>query len=398
MQASETNAEADAGGGVAAPYRREEVADRIAYLRLTLIVMLVFLHFGALAGTNYSPFRGYQGQDFAAASIVVSFIVFLSFTAVPVLSAISGYLFFIGSGPARMPDFRRKWRGRLTSLVAPFVVWSAAMAAMAWAIHLAAPWMFAGAFDLGGRSLPGFLADAVLGWRETPIAVQLWFVRDLIVTVALTPLIWLLMARLPWPTLAVVALLWLAQHDLWIFQRLDVLLFFCFGAGAAMHGWRPDLPRKHLLPLVLVFLAVVLARTLAPVALGRDQGLDLDIWTGLMRILGALTVWNLSPLLVAGPGAGFVIRNAFLAFFVYCAHYPSILLVKEVLGKTIAPASSAAHLAVYVLTVAITIAVIVAVAHLAIRFVPGLFAFLSGGRVPPRARRARAPGEAARAH
>jgi succinoglycan biosynthesis protein ExoH len=363
-------------------YAREEVSDRIAYLRLSLIILLVFLHFGALYGTGHSPFRGYSGQDYPFASILVSYIVFLSFTAVPVLSAISGYLFFINAAPDRMPDFADKLRRRLKSLAAPFVVWSAAMASLAFAIHLAAPWMFSGEFDLDGRSVPRFLADAVLGLTTTPIAVQLWFVRDLIVTVALTPLIWLAVGRAPVLTIALVGALWIAGHDLWIFQRLDVLLFFCVGSACAMHGYRPEVPHGWLAPLVVTFLLVVLARTLAPVLLGRDAGLDLDVWTALMRILGACTVWNLSPVLLRMPGAAFMVRNSYLAFFIYCAHFPPILFVREIAGKAFAPASSATHLVVYVSSVVMTIAAAVLIARAMIGVAPKLFEFLSGGRLP----------------
>src|SRR3982750_2729501 len=68
--------------------------DRINFLRLLLIIGLVFLHYGEFPNSYLSPFKGFASSPTPIAPFVNSFLLFFFFSAVPLLSAISGYLFF----------------------------------------------------------------------------------------------------------------------------------------------------------------------------------------------------------------------------------------------------------------------------------------------------------------
>jgi hypothetical protein len=353
---------------------------RISYLRLVLVLALVFLHYGGLYGSDLSPFRGYTGQDLPVASILISFILYLGFTAVPAMSALSGFLFFKGATRNLPPRFVDKWRRRAVSLVLPFLLWSSGFAALAYGVHLIWPEMFASDFAARGRSLARILADEVLGMTRPPVAFQLWFVRDLIVTIAVSPVIWVLVGRLPRLTLAALTVLWIADEHLWIFQRLDVPLFFAFGAACAMQGFRPDLPRRWIVPVFLLFMAVVMARTVSPFFLGFSAGWIFDIGTAAMRVLGALAVWNISALLLTGGFAAWVQRNSHLAFFIHCAHFPTILFVKIGLARVIDTGSEAGQIALYFVTVGVVIVLLLAVARVTSAWTPATFRVLSGGR------------------
>lgn len=353
---------------------------RISYLRLVLVLALVFLHYGGVYGSEYSPYRGYQGQEFPIASILISFVLYLGFTAVPAMSAISGLLFFRGATRDVAPDFMRKWRRRAVTLVLPFLLWSFGLAAVAYTAHLVEPGLFAPDFSTENRHPWHMLADALLGATRTPVAFQLWFIRDLIVTIAVSPIIWLLIGRAPRVTLASLAILWVADHDLWIFQRLDVLLFFCVGAACAMHGFRPDLPRRWILPVFILFLVVVMGRTVAPYFLGYAQGWGLEIATAAMRVLGALAVWNMASLVLDGAFAAWTQRNSYLAFFIHAAHYPPILFVKILLARIVNTETESGQIVLYGLTVAITISLCIVSGRLLQRWMPGAFRVLSGGR------------------
>ncbi len=353
---------------------------RISYLRLVLVLALVFLHYGGVYGSNFSPYRGYQGQELPIASILISFVLYIGFTAVPAMSAISGYLFFKGAASDSPPDFVRKWRRRAVSLVLPFLLWSSAFAALGYVVYLLEPAMFRSDFEANGRGPLRMLADTVLGATRTPVAFQLWFVRDLIVTIAVSPVIWLLMGRLPRITLAALVVLWVADHDLWIFQRLDVPLFFAFGAACAMHGWRPDLPRRWILPVFALFLAVTMGRTLAPYFLGTATGFGFELATAAMRVLGALAVWNAAALALIGAFAAWVQRNSYMAFFIHAGHYPPILFIKIGLARFVDTGSEWGQIALYVVTVLLVIALLVVTARLMQHWMPALFKVLSGGR------------------
>jgi succinoglycan biosynthesis protein ExoH len=347
------------------------------------------LHFEGLYGSDINPRSGYFGQDYPLASIVVSFVLFVGYTAVPALSVISGYLFFLGADRRTPPKFVAKWRKRLRSLLVPFLIWGGLFAVLG----LVAARMGIGFLETRFQPGPGFwlnFLDAWTGYNTYPVAAQLWFVRDLILTVAVSPLIWIAVGWAPRITLAALCALWLGDHNLWIFTRLDVFGFFALGAAFAMHGWHREVPRRFALPLLLVFLALVFVRTVAPYFLGTTEGWGLYWMTCVMRVLGVVTAWGAAPLLMVGFVPAVVERYGYLAFFMHCAHFPPILIVKIVFGKLIDPQSSLEHLAIYALTIACTLAAVAVAAHLIRMISPALFATLAGGRTGPESGRRRA--------
>jgi succinoglycan biosynthesis protein ExoH len=347
------------------------------------------LHFEGLYGSGIDPRSGYFGQDHPLASIVISFVVFVGYTAVPALSVISGYLFFLGADRRTPPRFLAKWRKRVRSLLVPFLIWGGVFAVLGLVTARLGIGFFGNRFEPGPDFWRNFL-NAWIGYSTYPAAAQLWFVRDLIVTVAVSPLIWIAVSRAPRLTLAALCALWLGDHNLWIFIRLDVVGFFALGAAFSMHGWRRDIPERLALPLLLVFLALVFVRTVAPYFLGTTDGWGLYWMTCIMRVLGVVTAWGAAPLLMAGVVPAVVERYGYLAFFMHCAHFPPILFVKTAFGKLIDPQSSLEHLAIYALTVSCTIASVVVGAQLLRMISPALFATLSGGRTGPETRTRRA--------
>ncbi|TPE50814.1 acyltransferase family protein [Amaricoccus solimangrovi] len=357
---------------------------RISYLRLVLVLALVFLHYGGVYGSDISPYIGYTGQDLPVASIMISFILYIGFTAVPAMSAISGYLFFQGATRDKPPQFARKLRRRATSLALPFLLWSSFFAVVGYLVHIyVVPGLFGDEFSTTYRSHLHVIADVILGYSRTPLAFQLWFVHDLILTVIFSPLIWILIGRLPWITIAILVPLWILDFHFWIFHRLDVVVFFCFGAACAMHGLKPDLPKPAIVPVFVLFLAVAMARTVAPYYLGHSTGIDLDIATAAMRVLGALAVWNASSLVLNGAFAEWVERNSYMAFFIHCAHYPPILFLKIALATLVATDTETGQIILYFVTVFLTIGLLVALGNALQRRTPEFFRIISGGRVRP---------------
>jgi surface polysaccharide O-acyltransferase-like enzyme len=370
-------------GGQGAASTGSDGADhrRIDSVRVVLIAALVFLHYGAVYGTGQSPFRGYHGQPFPIASFVVSFVLFLAFTAVPLLAAISGWLFFRGSSPTAPPPFLRLWRKRLVSLALPFLLWSSAAVVGAMALRLVNPAMFAGSLGEPGSLDALRIANAVIGLTEAPLAVQFWFVRDLLLAIALSPLVWFCAARAPLLSLALLATAWLTDQTFGVFLRLDTFAFFWLGATLAIH--RVDVtPNGRLAaPLTAAFLLAVTARTLAPWATGVVESVWLDLGSSAMRVLGVAAVWSLSDALARGPVGRLSAAWAPYAFFVYCAHYPLILYLKTALGRLWGPQGDIALIAHYLATVALTFVIVAAMARLLGRVSPRALDVLSGGRL-----------------
>jgi hypothetical protein len=354
--------------------------------RVALVVGLVFLHYGAFPNATQSPFRGFTPGEHAFATFVNSAMLFFFFSAVPLLSCVSGWLFFGFLGRERpWPAMRRRMRSRSLSLYAPLVAWNALFLAAALAIY---------ATGEGGALLAELnirfdaahamdYANAVLGLTEHPIAFQFWFVRDLFLTVLVSPLLWLMLRRAPLAGAVFLGLVWITDGDFWIFFRTDVLFFFYLGGLMRLKGWMPLPSRRATLWLLLAYVALVSLRALAPLAVDTESAevrLWLDAATRAMRPVGVAASWGVC-LAIAGASWGrLVARHGNFAFFLHATHFPLIAAVKLALWKLIPSETDGWMLAHYAASVVVTIALCLAAARLITAVSPGLYAFLAGGR------------------
>jgi surface polysaccharide O-acyltransferase-like enzyme len=359
----------------------EDVRLRIPVLRILLVVTLVFLHFDSPYGMDWDPRAGYQAGPLGAATFVVSLIGFAAFAAVPTLSAISGYLFFAGAGPRRAPDFLRKFSGRIKSLVIPLAIWGSLGVAMGLVIRMVEPTAFDPWLNFGDRQPILALIDAAVGVTSVPLASPLWFVRDLIVVVAVSPLVWLLVGLAPVATVAALTALWIAEQNLFIFLRLDCLVFFTIGAALAAHGRSADLSANGTLVVTLAFAGLVLLRTMAGHLFGlTEHDLATRVMMAALRAVGALAAWNLAPLAFRTSAGRALARLGPFAFFLFCAHYPLVAILKEGAGRLLQPESQAALLLHYAAVSTATIAIALAAGAVLQRVAPPVFGVLSGGR------------------
>lgn len=151
----------------------------------------------------------------------------LSQVAVPAFFVISGYLFFIKANVYDWGFYKRQWSKRLFSLLIPYLLWNIIAAVCQMATDPSKPvgdyltldifWNYSHWQDLAdGPSADG------------PLVPALWFVRDLMVVVLLTPLL----ERLLRVTkgLVVVAMLYLALMGIGPSILHCAALFFSIGA------------------------------------------------------------------------------------------------------------------------------------------------------------------------
>ena len=71
-----------------------QLSRTIDFARIALIVGLVFLHYGMFPNFRLSPFGGMSITEYEVATFVNSFLLFFFVSVVPLLSMISGWLFF----------------------------------------------------------------------------------------------------------------------------------------------------------------------------------------------------------------------------------------------------------------------------------------------------------------
>lgn len=372
--------------GAAAPAARAREADlsvAIEVARVALVIGLVFLHYFSFPNLDAPPFAGIDPRH-PVATFVNGFVAFFFFSAVPLLSAVSGWLFFKSEGDAG-PAIARRVRKRAGSLLAPLVAWNLLTVLLVFALWRAAPTsglLGQFGFDPAAAGLLGTL-DAVFGVTRLPVAFQFWFVRDLFLSVLCAPLLWLLLRRAPFVGAALLGAAWLAEFTFGVFVRTDVLFFFYLGALLRTRGADLRIGRNATLWLLCLYAALMALRTLAPLLVDMDapgQQALVDFLTRLARPLGVAACWGVCLRLAALPAGGALARWGGAAFFLHAAHFPLIALVKFALWKAVPAGTDAWMLAHYAASVFATVGLCALAAVLLFRLSPPLYAFLAGGR------------------
>ena len=374
----------------------------IQLARIALIVGLVFLHYGMYPNLRLSPFRGASIDEHEVATFVNSFLLFFFFSVVPLLSLISGWLFFAFLDDERADAARalgRRVRRRFASLFVPMVLWNAMCLGALLLLYANDPHhpLLAGLnvdFDTAGFRE---YANAIFAFNHHPIAYQFWFVRDLFVTVLLSPLLWLLLKRAPWFGAAVLFTGWLANYDFGIFLRPDVAFFFYIGGLLRRLAAPLGIGRRSTLALLAVYLSLVAIRTALPWFID-DAGPLLSVATRAMRLVGVVACWGVFLRFAATPSGKRLAAFGSIAFFLYAMHFPLMAAVKMVLWKLLPQINDFWMIAHYLVSVSVTIALCLLAARFLARVWPGAFLVLNGGRDPgfePRAQAAGIPASSA---
>ncbi len=356
----------------------------IEVARVVLVIGLVFLHYFSFPNSRVSPFTGFDPDSHPFATFVNSFILLFFFSAVPLLSTISGWLFF-GLADHPLQTIIRRMRNRIGSLLFPLITWNLATIAVGLTLYAIAPTtglLGEFRFDFAEPSLFGVL-DAVFGITGLPIAFQFWFVRDLFLSVLVSPLLWLVLRHAPLAGVVVLGASWVLDLTFGIFIRTDVLFFFFLGGFARMRQVSLDISWRTAKILLVAYAVLMALRALAPLWFDPTTPPHedmLDLATRLARPLGVAACWGLCLRLAATQLGGFLARYGGFAFFLHAAHFPIIIFVKYLLWRLVPAETDVWMLAHYAASVAVTISIAAVGAAAIYRLSPALYAFLAGGR------------------
>lgn len=362
-----------------------ELSRTIGFARITLIVGLVFLHYGAFPNSTLSPFRGLDITDHRLATFINSFILFFFFAVVPLLSVISGWLFFPFGADATSLLLKRMGR-RFVSLYLPLVSWNAfflAILLLIFFLDRSHPLLQEINIDFESARLKQYV-NAVFGLTAHPVGFQFWFVRDLFVTALISPLLWLGLTRAPYLMGAALGVAWITNFDLWIFFRSDVVFFFYLGGLIRLNKWGLAISWRVTLITCAVYTILVVLRTLAPYVVDVSIPLDktlLDTATRASRIVGVFGCWGLLQHVARSRFGAWAATYGGLAFFLHAAHFPLLAEIKIVLWNRLPAETDAWMLIHYVASVAATVAIGLSLGLLLVRFAPRTFALMNGGRL-----------------
>lgn len=301
--------------------------------------------------------------------------------AVPLFYLISGYLFFM-KVPDGVKSIGRKIRKRIKSLLIPyfigclfFVIFYSFVALLPWTSNL---------INSSSSIIPLFQKPYSIilisifydGGTGYPCAFQLWFLRDLILIVATSPLWYLCLKHLKWGFVAVVFVLTYfdVPHVPFYFLfwfvlggqltkvkiemggngRTKVAIFglFLFLIISIIQLFFPDIINWSLLRIPIILLGIIGAWGLYDVVLEKDFSLSRHQWLGIA---------------------------CQFTFFIYLFHEPTLNIVRKlivvVLGK-----NELGYLASYLISPWIFTVCAVFTGLLFRKYLPRVYDVCTGGR------------------
>lgn len=327
-----------------------ETSQALALIRWPLIMCIVAVHVFApgTVSVHGTEFDLASVPEFAGLWKCVS--AFLMENGVATFFFISGYLFFTG-GEMTLERYRTKVRSRVRSLAVPYLIWNAIAVLFLCMLALPVFRRFLPEFELSrfipsaGHLFKGFVMNDLHGY---PHNAPMWFLRDLMLCVALALPVNYLMDRTRWAVVGLLGALCLylyTQPPGYPLLIVSALFFFYFGGYLAKRGH--DLLGFFSRWKYAAYILYPLLGVAFMYADGVDHRLAMFIKSVNLMVVIALAV-NLAGYLVRHRGMR---ANRFLngaTFFVFAAHFIGLDYYRKILLTAFHPQSGAAVVAVFI--------------------------------------------------
>jgi surface polysaccharide O-acyltransferase-like enzyme len=348
----------------------------IELLRFPLIVGVVLIH---ASNTEVSMADSTVGGTSGNLNLYVQnlFSQVFARVAVPAFFLISGYLLFLGKDLS-WGLVKDKWKKRVFTLFIPFLFWNLVILMVQY-VGQSTPKLsrfFSGSrWDVDQMSWIDF-ADALLGFHYGPINYPLWFIRDLMILIILSPLIVLALTYSKRLILLVPLAWWLGMRPPFpIFVSIEALLFFSIGLMMSPYELVLKSNQKIIFSglfiyLALAFLEAYFQTTTGPVFFLHKANI----------LLGCVLIFYLASIIKkSGRIESILLTLAASSFFVYVAHESLLQVFRKLFYVAIKPNNDVVFLAIYFAAPAVAMALLVAVYFWIVPWLPGWLQKLSLG-------------------
>lgn len=225
-------------------YTTDDLSRTIDAMRIPMTILVICIHFNIISYPLVSHGEIIQYDTSWVQYVITFFSEVIGRLAVPFFFFTSGYFFFLKDKSFTMSAYLAKMRKRFSSLFVPYIMW--------WIIAGVLIFIMAKAHLVGDITIKGFLcglwcnpdSNLLLSTSiNTPLDGPLWFLRDLMVTMCLSPIIY---ATIKNKTIGLIFLL-ITSVAYVLFGAFDLpqyflpglsfpcLLFFGWGAYFGLH-------------------------------------------------------------------------------------------------------------------------------------------------------------------
>lgn len=339
-------------------------SNKISLLNLLLIVFVLLLH------SYYT-----EASDYPCAMAIQRFTGTYGLTgvAVPMFYLLSGLLFF--NGIKAVKDCLPKMRKRVRTLLVPYIIWNIIF--VLWYVVLQSLPGVGGFInnDIAGKVCsPDIVSDIYeLLWK--PANFPLWFLRDLMIMVAVSPLLYYLVKYLKW--FAPILLVLVSP-----FVSLIISPFFILGGCIAMHSSLEEVTEKLIGGgrfYVWISVMIYVANAVAQIFTDFHH----PYISFVACLCGIITVWVTYDWIASKESltSKFSSLNSILgySFFIYLFHEPVFNIIKK-LNLKILGVREWSLIILYLVNPIIMCVLAICVAKLLQRIVPKTYSILVGGR------------------
>lgn len=339
-------------------------SQKITIINFILIVMVVYIH-------------GYyiEAESFFISGRLQEFWKNIFRVAIPTFYTISGFLYF--KNCSSIIDILPKIKNRMHTLLVPYILWNV-MFVLWYLVLFLLPSVsgFVNSNVIDRLNLHHPIDTFVLLFIE-PAGFHLWFIRDLILFVWLSPILFLLIKRLKWWSLFIVLILtgWTIRLS---------MSAFVFGGIMAIHyptGINIFRNRFRYFALICCCIHFVVAIILTANFITIKQEWIINYLNHSYAIIPVVGIWGLYDVVA---NESFVMSNKrkqllSYTFFIYLFHEPTFNIIKK-LGLKVLGVNDYSLSFLYLINPIIMCAVAICVAKLAQRYIPRVYSVLVGGR------------------
>ncbi|MDP4143734.1 MAG: acyltransferase [Bacillota bacterium] len=293
--------------------------------------------------------------------------------AVPFFFAISGYLFFVNFNPT-IKGFLTKFKKRVNTLFIPHILWSSVIMLFFLVLQSIRPLYL----DFTGGAVSSYsFGKVIYTLVYNPISYQLWFTRDLIIYVILTPIIYLAVSRLSYFAVAPFFIVWFLNINL-VAVNNEGIFFFILGTFLAVKkkSWK----REHNKLAVNILLASWIALLLVKTYMAFSSSFALLYMYKAAVILGMLSIWFAYDAYIGNVEENSrIFKFTPYTFFIFIFHVPLVDMLKVPLTSAFA-SSIPAHLIIFIFASSFSIGLAIIVGILLNTYITPVFNLITGGR------------------
>lgn len=361
----------------------------IDWLRFPLTVAVVYIHM--LPKIHMTDFRWDAVTDKGLYSLLGLWgSNILASVAVPTFFFFSGYLFFYGKEPWSQKIYKEKVIKRVRTLLVPYFLWNIiAVLCFLTLLFLKSKIQFYDSLEIFGwphifrlfwnfhewTGATNLLISSQL-ILSAPFDIPLWFVRDLLVGVLLSPLIYWLLDKLKFLFLICLGIMYFLNFDSMI-PGVSFMMLFFFSLGGYFGKVRKNF--LFYFSRIKYFAYIVAIASFCGLTLYHDT-VQFDIIFPFFVVSGMISLIAMVSYFLE---KGYIWNVDFLSeasFFVFSIHLILILKYSDKFCEVLGLRKFVGMTGVYLITPIICIIICLGIFYILRKYLPGIMVLLTGDR------------------